>query len=191
MNSKLFQAIFNKNPNDYTDAQKLKMISTVQKAIQSAPTRPNDSILFLKGDDVQKVMDLSKLFKLYTDCFGSNIKINPSHIYAFYITGTSVSSIVSTLTIEINETMATLWNVCNDLNVKGGYMRLLMDASLDYIRKKYIRKKWGIKTVQLYVLLSNPYYDKAVALYRSKGFKVDTQFVSEYGDRIRMIYSFL
>ena len=186
MNSKLFQAIFNKNPNDYTDAQKLKMISTVQKAIQSAPTRPNDSILFLKGDDVQKVMDLSKLFKLYTDCFGSN-KIYPSHIYAFYITGTSVSSIVSTLTIEINETSATLWNVCNDLNVKGGYMRLLMDASLDYIRKKYTHKKWGVKTVQLYVLLSNPYYDKAVALYRSRGFKVDTQFVSEYSDRIRMI----
>jgi hypothetical protein len=196
MNSKLFQAIFNKNPNDYTDAQKLKMISTVQKAIQSAPTRPNDSILFLKGDDVQKVMDLSKLFKLYTDCFGSNIKINPSHIYAFYITGTSVSSIVSTLTIEIDETTATLWNVCNDLQIKGGYMRSLMDASLDYIRKKYIRKKYirkkcGVKTVQLYVLLSNPYYEKAVALYRSRGFKVDTQFISEYGDRIRMIYTFL
>jgi hypothetical protein len=188
MNSKLFQAIFNKNPNDYTDAQKLKMISTVQKAIQSAPTRPNDSILFLKGDDVQKVMDLSKLFKLYTDCFGSNIKINPSHIYAFYITGTSVSSIVSTLTIEINETMATLWNVCNDLQIKGGYMRSLMDASLDYIRT---HKKCRVKTVQLYVLLSNPYYEKAVALYRSKGFKVDTQFVSEYGDRIRMTYRFL
>jgi ribosomal protein S18 acetylase RimI-like enzyme len=95
---------------------------------------------------------------------------------------------VSTLTIEINETTATLWDVCNDLNVKGGYMRLLMDASLDYIRT---HKKWGVKTVQLYVLLSNPYYEKAVALYKSRGFKVDTQFVSEYGDRIRMIYRFL
>lgn len=190
MNSKLFQAIFNKNPNDYTDAQKLEMISITRKAIQSAPTRSTDSILFLRGDDVQKVMDLSKLDELYTDCFGSNIKINPSHIYAFYITGTSVSSIVSTLTIEIDGTLATLWNVCNDLRIKGGYARMLMDASLDYIRKKYIRKNLGLKKVQLYVLLSNPYYEKAVALYRSKGFKVDTQFMSEYGDRIRMSYRF-
>ena len=89
MNSKLFQAIFNKNPKRYTDAQKLEMISTVQKAIQPAPTRPNDSILFLKGDDVQKVMDLSKLFKLepYNDIkeiiFEYIIKKNNSNLKKF------------------------------------------------------------------------------------------------------------
>lgn len=192
VNAKLFQTIFNRNPKYYTDAEKLEMISITRKAIQPAPTRPNDSILFLKGDDVQKVMDLSKLDELYTDCFGSSIKINPSHIYAFYITGTSVSSIVSTLTIEIDGdgTSATLWNVCKDLRIKGGYTRMLMDASLDYIRKKYNRKKLGVKNVQLCVLLSNPYYDKAVALYESRGFKIDKRFVSEYGDRIRMSYRF-
>ena len=64
-------------------------------------------------------------------------------------------------------------------------MRALMDASLDYIRKKF-----GLKKVQLYVLKSNPYYDKAVALYKSRGFEIDTRYVSKYGDRIRMIYRF-
>jgi hypothetical protein len=192
INSKLFQIIFNKNPNHYTETKKMEMINTVRKAIQPAPNHPTDSILFLKGDEVQKVMDLSKLDELYTECFGSSIEIDPLHIYAFYIVGKSVSSIVSTLSIEIDGdgTSATIWNVCNDLQIKGGYMRLLMDASLDYIRKKYIRKKLGLKKVQLYVLLSNPYYDKAVALYKSRGFKIDTRFVSEYGDRIRMSYRF-
>ena len=190
MNSKLFQIIFNKNPNHYTDAKKMEMINTVRKAIQPAPNHPTDSILFLKGDEVQKVMDLLKLDKIYTECFGSSIEINPLYIYAFYIVGKSVSSIVSTLSIEIDGTSATIWNVCNDLQIKGGYMRGLMDASLDYIRKKYIRKKLGVKKAQLYVLLSNPYYDKAVALYKSRGFEIDTRFVSKYGDRIRMSYRF-
>jgi hypothetical protein len=185
MNSKLFQIIFNKNPNHYTDAKKMEMINTVRKAINPVPNHPTDSILFLKGDEVQKVMDLSKLDEIYTKCFGSGIEINPLHIYAFYIVGKSVSSIVSTLSIEIDGTSATLWNVCNDLQIKGGYMRALMDASLDYIRKKL-----GLKKVQLYVLKSNPYYDKAVALYKSRGFEIDTQYVSKYGDRIRMIYRF-
>ena len=190
MNSKLFQIIFNKNPNHYTDAKKMEMINTVRKSINPVPNHPTDSILFLKGDDVQKVMDISKLDEIYTKCFGSSIKINPLHIYAFYIVGNSVSSIVSTLSIEIDGTSATLWSVCNDLQIKGGYMRVLMDASLDYIRKKYIRKKLGVKKAQLYVLLSNPYYDKAVALYKSRGFEIDTRFVSKYGDRIRMSYRF-
>jgi hypothetical protein len=65
------------------------------------------------------------------------------------------------------------------------------DKVISLHNKKYTHKKWGAKNVQLYVLLRNPYYDKAVALYKSRGFKVDTQFVSEYGDRIRMTYSFL
>lgn len=186
MNSKLFQIIFNKNPNHYTDAKKMEMINTVRKAIQPAPNHPTDSILFLKGDEVQKVMDLSKLDKLYTECFGSSIEIKPLHIYAFYIVGKSVSSIVSTLSIEIDDKLATLWNVCNDLKIKGGYMRVLMDASLDYIRKKL-----GVKKTQLYVLQHNPYYDKAVALYKSRGFEIDKRFVSKYGDRIRMSYRFL
>ena len=185
-NPKWFKTIFNKNPKRYTDVQKLKMIRTVQKAIQPAPTRPKDSILFLKGDAVQKVMDLSKINTLYEECFGDS-DIDTSYIYAFYIVGKSVSSIVSTIAIEVdNKSSATLWNVCNDLQIKGGYMRVLMDATLEYIHKKL-----GLKKVQLYVLLSNPYYDKAVALYKSKGFKVDTRFVSEYGDRIRMSHHFL
>jgi hypothetical protein len=183
MNSKLFQIIFNKNPNHYTNAKKMEMINTVRKAINPVPNHPTDSILFLKGDEVQKVMDLSKLDEIYTKCFGSGIEINPLHIYAFYIVGKSVSSIVSTLSIEIVN--GTIWNVFNDLQIKGGYMRALMDASLDYIRKKF-----GLKKVQLYVLKSNPYYDKAVALYKSRGFEIDTRYVSKYGDRIRMIYRF-
>ena len=183
MNSKLFQIIFNKNPNHYTNAKKMEMINTVRKAINPVPNHPTDSILFLKGDEVQKVMDLSKLDEIYTNCFGSGIEINPLHIYAFYIVGKSVSSIVSTLSIEL--VIGTIWNVCNDLQIKGGYMRALMDASLDYIRKKF-----GLKKVQLYVLKSNPYYDKAVALYKSRGFEIDTRYVSKYGDRIRMIYRF-
>ena len=185
VNSKLFQIIFNKNPNHYTEAKKMEMINTVRKAINQAPNHPTDSILFLKGDEVQKVMDLSKLDEIYTKCFGSSIEINPLHIYAFYIVGKSVSSIVSTLSIEIDGTSATIWNVCNDLQIKGGYKRALMDASLDYIRKKL-----GLKKVQLYVLQRNPYYDKAVALYKSRGFEIDTRYVSKYGDRIRMIYRF-
>ena len=48
MNSKLFQIIFNKNPNHYTNAKKMEMINTVRKAINPVPNHPTDSILFLK-----------------------------------------------------------------------------------------------------------------------------------------------
>jgi len=197
VNPKRFQSVFNKNPEHYTDAEQKEMIRILRKAIKKVPDRPNDTVLFLRGDDVEKVMDVPKINAIYNDCFKSKLYINPSHIYAFYITGASVRSIASMLTIDTSDVSSvTLWNVCKDLRLKGGYARMLMDVSLDYIRKKYIRKKythkkWGAKNVQLYVLLRNPYYDKAVALYKSRGFKVDTQFVSEYGDRIRMIYSFL
>ena len=197
VNPKRFQSVFNKNPEHYTDAEQKEMIRILRKAVKKVPDRPNDTVLFLRGDDVEKVMDMPKINAIYNDCFKSKFDdrddaINPSHIYAFYITGASVISVVSMLTIDTsNVSSVTLWNVCKDLRLKGGYARVLMDVSLDYIRKKYIRKKLGVKNVQLYVLLRNPYYEKAVALYKSRGFKVDTRFVSEYGDRIRMIYSFL
>jgi len=191
VNPKRFQSVFNKNPEHYTHAEQKEMIAIMQNAVKKVPDRPNDTVLFLKGDTVEKVMDMSTLNLLYYDCFKSKLYINPSYIYAFYITGISVISVVSMLTIDTSDVSSvTLWNVCKDLRLKGGYARVLMDVSLDYIRKKYIRKKLGVKNVQLYVLLRNPYYEKAVALYKSRGFKVDTQFVSEYGDRIRMIYRF-
>ena len=202
VNAKLFQTIFNRNPKYYTDAEKKEMIAIMRKAImrnaitrnaKSMPSRSNDTILFLRGDNVEKVMDMSKINTIYNECFKSDLYINPSHIYAFYIVGASVTSVVSMLSIEIDGdgTSATMWNVCKDLRIKGGYTRMLMDASLDYIRKKYIRKNLELKKVQLYVLKNNPYYDKAVALYKSRGFKIDTRFVSKYGDRIRMSYRFL
>lgn len=216
VNAKLFQTIFNRNPKYYTDAEKKEMIAIMRKAItrnaimrnaimqntitrnaRDMHARSNDTILFLRGDNVEKVMDMSKINTIYNECFKSDLYINPSHIYAFYIVGASVTSVVSMLSIEIDGdgTSATMWNVCKDLRIKGGYTRMLMDASLDYIRKKYIRKKYihkklGVKKVQLYVLKNNSYYDKAVALYKSRGFKIDTRFVSEYGDRIRMSYRF-
>lgn len=205
VNAKLFQTIFNRNPKYYTDAEKKEMIAIMRKGImrnaimrnaKSMPARSNDTILFLRGDNVEKVMDMSKINRIYNECFKNDLYINPSHIYAFYIVGASVTSVVSMLTIDTTDVSSvSLWNVCKDLRIKGGYTRMLMDASLDYIRKKYIRKKYirknlGLKKVQLYVLKNNPYYDKAVALYKSRGFKIDTRFVSKYGDRIRMSYRF-
>ena len=191
VNAKLFQTIFNRNPKYYTDAEKKEMIAIMRNAI-TMPARSNDTILFLRGDNVEKVMDMSKINRIYNECFKNDLYINPSHIYAFYIVGTSVTSVVSMLTIDTTDASSVLlWNVCKDLRIKGGYTRMLMDASLDYIRKKYIRKNLGLKKVQLYVLNNNPYYDKAVALYKSRGFKIDTRFVSKYGDRIRMSYRFL
>jgi ribosomal protein S18 acetylase RimI-like enzyme len=200
VNAKLFQTIFNRNPKYYTDAEKKEMIAITRKAImqkaimrnaKDMPARSNDTILFLRGDNVEKVMDMSKINTIYNECFKSDLYINPSHIYAFYIVGASVTSVVSMLTIDKTDVSSvTLWNVCKDLRIKGGYTRMLMDASLDYIRKKYIHKKLGVKKVQLYVLKNNSYYDKAVALYKSRGFKIDTRFVSEYGDKIRMSYRF-
>lgn len=189
VNAKLFQTIFNRNPKYYTDAQKLEMIAIMRKAVKAMPARSNDTVLFLRGDNVEKVMDMSKINRIYNECFKSDLYINPSHIYAFYIVGASVTSVVSMLTIDTTDVSSvSLWNVCKDLRIKGGYTRMLMDASLDYIRKKYIRKNLGLKKVQLYVLKNNPYYDKAVALYKSRGFEIDTRFVSKYGDRIRMSY---
>ena len=200
VNAKLFQTIFNRNPKYYTDAEKKEMIAIMRNAItrnaitrnaKSMPALSNDTILFLRGDNVEKVMDMSKINRIYNECFKNDLYINPSHIYAFYIVGASVTSVVSMLTIDTTDVSSvSLWNVCKDLRIKGGYTRMLMDASLDYIRKKYIRKNLGLKKVQLYVLKNNPYYDKAVALYKSRGFKIDTRFVSKYGDRIRMSYRF-
>lgn len=64
------------------DIQKPKMeiINSVRKTIQLAPHQIDSILFFLKGDEVQKVMDLSKLDKIYTKCFGN----------AFYIFGKSV-----------------------------------------------------------------------------------------------------
>ena len=74
VNPKLFQTIFNKNPKHYTDDEKMEMIAImrkaiIRKAVQSAQTRSNDTILFLRGDNVEKVMDMSKINRIYNECF--------------------------------------------------------------------------------------------------------------------------
>ena len=180
MNAKVFKTIFNKDPTQYTDDEKRKMIRIVWNNFYRVQDHPKDGILFLKSDNVYAIMDIVKIRKLYKACFGNGeLNFSPNYIYAFYIVGTSLRSIVSTVTIEINDTTATLWNVCNDLKIKKGYMRLLMGATL-----RYIRKNFRIKTIQLYVLKSNPYYEKAIALYELNGFKEDERFLEE--DRIKM-----
>lgn len=77
-----------------------------------------------------------------------------------------ISSIVSILTIEQEQDMeqVSIWNACNDLSVKGGYMRLLFDAVHQYA---IMNDK---SVIILYVALDNPYFQKAVQLYIEKGF---------------------
>jgi len=73
-----------------------------------------------------------------------------------------IESIASIAFIKKEARLQSIWNVCNDLSVKGGYMRCLFDQI-----KWYYEFFDGL---YLHVAFSNPFFKRAVCLYLSKGF---------------------
>ena len=153
-------------------------------------TNNNDSIWMISQKKYKTFLSLSlknklkdKLFKLFSYCFKDeddedfNILKEKENIFCFYIKdfkdhlkkeaiSTIISSIVSVVIVEVNNSKrVTLWNICNDLKFKKGYMRGLMDVL------KLVLIVSGIKTIRLYIEKVNPYLEKALALYNEKGFK--------------------
>jgi hypothetical protein len=123
---------------------------------------------------------LLKLSDLFEKCFGKDEEenidnfITENNVLCVYIKdyvkkmsiSKLISSIVSIVIIEINNTQTvTLYNVCNDLTIKGGYMRQL----LHFI--KLILSVSTFTQLLLFVEYSNPFFKKAVELYKEKGFK--------------------
>ena len=161
-------------------------------------TNNDDSIWIISQKKYKTFLSLqmkshlkNKLQQLFSYCFKDDDEDNfdilkeKENIFCFYIKDVKdhltkdklaviISSIVSVVIVEVNNSKrVTLWNICNDLKFKKGYMRGLMDVL------KLVLIVAGIKTIQLYIEKTNPYLEKALALYREKGFKKVT---SKYND---------
>lgn len=117
--------------------------------------------------------------RLYTACFheSDSMIFHPGHsksyLFAFYFIkgksekSISLGTIASTMVIELHkkEKVGTIWSVCNNFDIKGGYMRTLFDYVIRYA------SSLSLSHLRLFVRFDNPYYEKARALYESKGFK--------------------
>ena len=69
---------------------------------------------------------------------------------------------------EESATAFSIWNVCNDLTIRHGYMRRLFDVVID---KTFAEPQ--IQELSLYVAFANTLYgDRAVRLYAEKGFVI-------------------
>lgn len=82
-----------------------------------------------------------------------------------------------------------IWNLCSDKNHRNkGYMTKLFNHFLRLIKNKDIDLSNSINTNQfeLYLLKSNPNFDKSKQFYFENGFKIK----NELNDRIIMIYYF-
>ena len=77
-----------------------------------------------------------------------------------------ISSIASIILVKLtSKYISELWYICNDLEIKKGYMRHLINIT------KLFLKSYGIKKIYLYLEYDNPYYKKALQLYKDRGFK--------------------
>ena len=111
--------------------------------------------------------------RLYKACFHQTDSIifhpGQSHLYvfAFYFIRGVTDTIASTMVIELRkkEKMGMIWSVCNNFDIKGGYMRVLFDYVIRYATV------YPLTRLRLFVRFDNPFYEKAIALYESKGFK--------------------
>lgn len=161
-------------------------------------TNNDDSIWMISQKKYKSFLSLQmknqlkkKLFELFSYCFKDDEEDNfdilkePENIFCFYIKDfkdqltkekipTIISSIVSIVIVEVNNSKrVTLWNICNDLKFKKGYMRGLMDVL------KLVLIVAGIKTIGLYIEKTNPYLEKALALYKEKGFRKVTSKLND------------
>lgn len=136
--------------------------------------------------------------KLYQHAqFKGNTVFLQHHTFFIYIRGTYyhrngypfhrdivrlVNSIVSiALTKKEPKRLYSIWNVCNDLTIKGGYMRCLFD-----------QMKWYYEFFDgliLHVAFSNMFFKRAVCLYISKGFTYVKKPTSYQDIAITMIYN--
>lgn len=120
----------------------------------------------------------NKLSKLLNLCFKSDEEddyselLKDDYIYCFYIDGKPkttlkmISSIASIILVKLtSKYISELWYICNDLEIKKGYMRHLINIT------KLFLKSYGIKKIYLYLEYDNPYYKKALQLYKDRGFK--------------------
>jgi len=142
-----------------------KKIKTFSKIIQKKLTNKLSNLLNLcfkskdEDEDKDDNDDYSEILK-------------DDYIYCFYIDGKPkttlkmISSIASIVLVQItSKYVSELWYICNDLEIKKGYMRHLINII------KLFLKSYGIKKIYLYLEHDNPYYKKALQLYKDKGFK--------------------
>ena len=101
-----------------------------------------------------------KLSKLLNLCFKSDEEddyselLKDDYIYCFYIDGKPkttlkmISSIASIILVKLtSKYISELWYICNDLEIKKGYMRHLINIT------KLFLKSYGIKKIYLYLYL--------------------------------------
>jgi hypothetical protein len=125
----------------------------------------------------------SKIQSMYQEAsFKGNTVFLPDHMFFIYTKGLYrhrkgfptrdikrlVDSIVSiALVKQDSHDSCSIWNVCNVLSIKGGYMRVLFDQIKWYY--EYFR------VLTLHVAFSNPFFERAISLYLCKGFIYDTE----------------
>ena len=160
-----------------------RQLKTIPKIKDSVWIIPQVDLFNYATPDEISILS-AKVISLYKEGFPGSSFDGPlfndiPYIFVFYIRGhyksedgfpqhhqfnDFVFNIVSTLKLEPEEKNRcwSLWNVCNDLTVKGGYMRRLFDILLPSFPKR--------THLILHVAFKNPYILKAVKLYLEKGF---------------------
>ena len=125
----------------------------------------------------------SKIQAMYKAAsFKGNTVFLSDHIFYIYIKGTyhhrkgfptkdikrlNDSVVTIALVKQDSNDSCSIWNVCNDLSIKGGYMRVLFDQIKWYYE--------FFRVLTLHVAFDNPFFERAISLYLSKGFFYDTQ----------------